>query len=226
MRKKKKAVGCLLVAAMLLLCISAAYAEVLYVMASTADVYEQPSADSRIVGKMRAGQLYYTAEGDRRGSWMPVYFEDMEFEQHVQGWIDESRLALASAPYGDYTPAGAQGYVLCQQLTIRERPDTAAAALFSMAYGDTFDIVDEGGDWYHVRYQGMERDVVGYVLKSYVLKDAAFMELVAETPAYAYPAADAKRVALLNAGDRYAVIARVNGYVVISLRGASAFIRE
>lgn len=53
-----------------------------------------------------------------------------------------------------------------------------------------------------------ERDVTGNALFS-----------------YAYPAPDAKREALLAAGSQYAVIARVDDYAAISIRGASAFIK-
>lgn len=226
MRKRKTALVCLLVIAGHLLCIGTSFAEVPFVMESTADVYEEPTANSKIIGKVRAGQVYYTSEADRQGTWMPVYYEDMEFGQHAQGWIDESKLDLPPTPYTENAQANPQGYVLCQSLTIREAPDTAAAPRYCMEYGETFDILGETGDWLQVRYRGMERDVTGYVLSGYVLKDPSYIELSFETPAYAYPSPDAKRVALLEAGSNYAIIARIDGYVVISVRAASAFIKE
>lgn len=226
MRKKTLAMACLIILLFQLSGVSVAIAEVPFVVECTADVYEGPTAASKIIGKMRAGQIYYTSEADRQGTWIPVYFEDLESEQHAQGWIDESTLDLPSTPHADNTQANPQGYVLCQSLTIRKSPDTTATALFSMEYQDTFDILDETGDWYQARYRGMERDVLGYVLSDYALKDPAHIELSVETPAYAYPSPDAKRVALLEAGSNYAIIARIDGYAVISVRGASAFIEQ
>lgn len=226
MRALKAIFVCLLIVIGHLLFTSAAFAEVPFLMESTADVYEKPAANSKIIGKMRAGQVYYTSEANRLGTWMPVYYEDMEFGLHVEGWIDESTLDLPPTPYTENAQANSQGYVLCQSITMREAPDTAAAPRFSMEYGQAFDILAETGDWFLVRYRGMERDVTGYILSSYVLKDPSYIELSADTPAFAYPSSEAKRVALLEAGARYAVIAKVDGYVVISLRGASAFIKE
>lgn len=226
MHRRTKTWTCVLVIISQLLIVSMAFAEIPFVMESTADVHEEPAANSKTIGKMRAGQVYYTSEADRQGTWMRVYYEDMEFGQHIQGWIDENTLSLPSTPYTENVQANSQGYVLCQSLTIREAPDTAAAPRFSMEYGDNFDILAEVGDWFQVRYRGMERDVTGYVLSSYALKDPFYIGLSAETPAFAYPSPDAKRVALLEAGARYAVIAKVDGYLVISLRGASAFIKE
>ena len=47
-----------------------------------------------------------------------------------------------------------------------------------------------------------------------------------ETAVYAYPGEDAPRVGLLSDGEAHPVIARLDGYIVISLRGASGFVRE
>ena len=45
-----------------------------------------------------------------------------------------------------------------------------------------------------------------------------------ETPVYAMSSSGSKRVGLIDSGESYPVIGLYNGFLVISLRGASGFV--
>ena len=86
-------------------------------------------------------------------------------------------------------------------------------------------ILEESGSWYHVVYRdgdGMRRS--GFVRKEYVLMNPTYFTPEGETPVYAMPSGDAKRVGLIDGGTSYPVIGLYDGFLVISLRGASGFV--
>ena len=124
------------------------------------------------------------------------------------------------------------GYVLCETLTLRESPDVTAPAMTTLAYGEQPTIIEEEEGWYqvvssiHDPQTGMiVGRMQGWVRAEYLLDSPAFFTPDAETPVYALPATDAKRVALLDANSGpYAIIAEYADYWVISLRGASGFV--
>ena len=74
--------------------------------------------------------------------------------------------------------------------------------------------------WFTVELNGQ----TGYVRSEYLLYDCRWYTAVSATPVYAYPSPDAPRVALLDKNSAYPIIAEYNGYLVISLRGASGFV--
>ena len=124
------------------------------------------------------------------------------------------------------------GYVLCETLTLRESPDVTAPAMTTLTYSEQPTIIEEEEGWYqvvssiHDPQTGMiVGRMQGWVRAEYLLDSPAFFTPDAETPVYALPATDAKRVALLDANSGpYAIIAEYADYWVISLRGASGFV--
>lgn len=130
------------------------------------------------------------------------------------------------ADYYAFTGLKAQeAVVLCESLTVREAPDYRAAALYSMNEGRRFlTIVSEAADGFLSVHDETER--VGWVREEYVLVRPDLLVLSASTPAYAYGSPDAPRVALLAEKETLPVISRQDGYLIVSLRGASAWIAE
>ena len=124
------------------------------------------------------------------------------------------------------------GYVLCETLTLRESPDVTAPAMTTLTYGEQPTIIEEEEGWYQVvsSIRDPQTGMIvgrmqGWVRAEYLLDSPAFFPPDAETPVYALPATDAKRVALLDADSGpYAIIAEYADYWVISLRGASGFV--
>ena len=125
-----------------------------------------------------------------------------------------------------------KGYVLCEALTLRESPSVDAPALTTLAYGQQPTIIGEEDNWYQVVSSICDPQtgmivgrLQGWVRAEYLLESPAFFTPDAETPVYALPAMDGKRVALLDADSGpYAIIAEYANYRVISLRGASGYV--
>lgn len=139
---------------------------------------------------------------------------------------------LLPGALGDEWNGYPNGYVLCETLSLRETPDNTAPVLYALTYGQKTTIIETKDNWCQViasvwdPQTGMVTDRrQGWVRAEYLLEDPTFFTPDVETPVYALPAPDAKRVALLDAGSGpYAVIAAYEGYLAVSLRGASGFI--
>lgn len=147
------------------------------------------------------------------------------------GWIVGNPGVLMDG--GELSDAdAASGFVLCATLTVRESASASARAVCTLEYGSTVRIDARDGDWMRVSVQegvaasGDVRTQTGWVRADYVLVDPAMYTSAGETAVYAYPGGDSPRVALLGDGETHPIIARLEGYTVISLRGASGFIRE
>ena len=151
----------------------------------------------------------------------------MEDGVEKTGWIvgNPGVLADAGALAGSEADA-VPDFVLCQSLTMREIASASAKAVHTLVYGDTVDILAQDGVFTQVAAGDGAQRVRGWVRGEYLLVDPAMYVSAGETAVYAYPGEDAPRVGLLSGGETHPVIARLPGYVVISLRGASGFVRE
>ena len=151
----------------------------------------------------------------------------MEDGVEKTGWIvgNPGVLADAGALAGSEADA-VPGFVLCQSLTMRESASASAKAVHTLVYGDTVDILAQDGVFTQVAAGDGAQRVRGWVRGEYLLVDPVMYVSAGETAVYAYPGEDAPRVGLLSGGETHPVIARLSGYIVISLRGASGFVRE
>lgn len=130
----------------------------------------------------------------------------------------------------DCEPNGFEGgYVLCESLTVRESASPGAPSAATLSYGEMFAIVQDDGEWMQILYRLKDAEgmmyLQGWVRSAYVIANPAWFTPTAETPVYAMPSADAPRVGLIDSG-KYAVIGEMDGYAVISLRGASGFVKQ
>lgn len=113
--------------------------------------------------------------------------------------------------------------VLCESLSLREAPASSAAVKASLPYGTVLQATsDTHPGWLGVRCG----DITGWAREEYLLVSPDYLSLTAETPVYAAPAPDAPRVALLDPGTRCPIISQWDDDVVISLRGASRWIKK
>lgn len=193
-------------------------------LTSEAAVYDYPSLNANTIAQAQASQTYEIIDSTEKNRWIKVSYSDTQTGENVQGWIKED--ILSSPPYS-FDPSEQQedlgeGYVLCEALSLRESDDSASEVLLTLNYGTTFRVIQEKGSWYNISYQ----ETSGWVNSSYVLLDPPYYTTSKETPAYAYGSQNAKRVALIDAGIKLPIIASLDDYYVISLRGASAFIQK
>ncbi|MDR0928144.1 MAG: SH3 domain-containing protein [Oscillospiraceae bacterium] len=152
--------------------------------------------------------------------WLLVDYYDTETALLHSAWIRPTDIVKAG--FDAPNQSLSTGYVLCETLTLRESPSAQSAKVGLMEYRATFAILEELNGWYRVQVQGAE----GWVPSAYVLKDPAYYAATIETPVLAYPAADAKRVGLIDPGTELAIIAETDDYYIVSLRSASGFIAK
>jgi hypothetical protein len=115
--------------------------------------------------------------------------------------------------------------VLCEELTAREGPSFEAAKAATIYYGDEFVSTKQEGEWRNIRVL-RDGSKFHWLRAEYVLVDPAYYVTERETPVYAYDGTDSPRVALLGAGERLPIIKETDSGYIVSLRGASGFIRK
>ena len=154
--------------------------------------------------------------------WIRISYRDRKGNVQ-QGWIVANPDAITGINMRVFDVASNEayngydlGYVLCESLSLREKPDAASNLIQTMTYGTSCAVIEESGSWYNVTYRNEENLCYsGWVRKEYVLVNPDCFVPDGETPVYAMPSGNAKRVGLIS-GEA--------SYPIISLRGASGFV--
>lgn len=121
------------------------------------------------------------------------------------------------------------GCVLCEELTVRDRPGSSGTASATLPYGEEISILRQDGAWMQIITRMPDAESLtymqGWVRGEYVLINPQRYTPEGDTAVCAMQAEGSPRVGLISSG-RYMVIGEMNGYTVISLRGASGFIKK
>lgn len=179
---------------------------------------------------------YQDGNGYTRQGWIVAnpdvitgtkYYPDFNSEEEYNGYDSGIYCSDFREEYNGYD----SGVVLCESLSLREGPDAAYSLIDTLPYGEDVTILEENESWYHVTYRDPERPnytdldwVSGWVRKEYVLMNPDYFTPDRETPVYAIPSSGSKRVGLISGGTSYPIIEEFNGFLAISLRGASGFV--
>lgn len=186
----------------------------------TAPLYAQPSQADAAIAQAAQGSAV-TVTGERENGFLAVTLPD-----GTAGWMPEPCVAQpVEGEWNGYETAA----VLCESLSMRQTPDSSAPRLDSLTNGEVFVILEERDGWYLavVRSDDGAWWHKGWVLARYTVSPPSYVVTGdSAVDAYAYPAPDAPCVAEVPGGARLLVIAQLDGYDVVSLRGASAFIRQ
>ena len=122
---------------------------------------------------------------------------------------------------------GWMAYVLCENLTVREQPAQNARTVQKLRYGTKFMVTQRMNGYCDVILSdAVDAEAAGWVLEDYVLIDPPVYVTETGTPVYAWPEARAKRVGYLATGTELPVISMEKDWVLVSLRGAVAWIRK
>lgn len=129
---------------------------------------------------------------------------------------------------------GYQAVVLCEKLTLREKPSSSSKAVQSLDYGDLPIVIGadlpagpkkENGFVYCALDDSIDSPC-GWLNADYIFINPAWYVTEKQTAVYAWNGSDAPRVALLDRGTRLPILKEEgNGYLV-SLRGAAGWIRK
>lgn len=113
--------------------------------------------------------------------------------------------------------------VLCQSLTLWERPDVTSTAMASLPYESVLTCT---GNWYPGWLEVIADGQTGWVREEFLLLDPTYITFAVETPVLAWPSSDAPWIGLLDAGSAVPVLGEWDEYMIISLRGASGFVAQ
>ncbi len=137
-------------------------------------------------------------------------------------------------PYEPGQQIGYPAVVLCEKLTLRESPSSSARAVQTLHYGDEPIVVGadlpagpkmENG-FVYCTLGDSEESPCGWINTDYIAVNPAWYVTEKLTPAYAWNDATALKVGLLDKGTRLPILLELNGWYLVSMRGAAAWIRR
>ena len=129
---------------------------------------------------------------------------------------------------------GYQAVVLCETLTLREKPDMSSKAVQTLHYGDLPIIVGADSEKGAQRENGFvycvlgdsEDSPSGWISEDYIFINPAWYVTEKNTAVYAWNDTDAPKVALLEGDMRLPVLKEDGDWYVVSLRGAVGWIHK
>ena len=129
---------------------------------------------------------------------------------------------------------GYPAVVLCDELTLREKPAASSRAVKTLKYGDTPIVVgadtQEGArlenGFVYCTLGDSESSPSGWVKADYLAINPAWYVTEGETQVYAWNDTYALKVALLGKGTKLPILMEEDGWYLVSLRGAAGWIRK
>ena len=139
--------------------------------------------------------------------------------------VFSSALAEIIPPYGE-GQIGFQAEILCEELTMREKPSASSKAVKTLQYGDFLLVVKQSNGWAFCALSDSEDSPVGWVNSDYIVIDPSWYRTVAKTPVYAWNDTAALKVALLDKDTTLPILKDEGDWLIVSLRGAVGWIHK
>ncbi|MBR1408801.1 MAG: SH3 domain-containing protein [Clostridia bacterium] len=138
------------------------------------------------------------------------------------------------APYGPGQQIGYPAVVLCEKLTLREKPGASSKSVQTLNYGDQPIVIGadlpagarEENGFVYCTLGDSEDSPCGWINKDYIAVNPAWYVTEKTTAVYAWNDTAAPKVALLDRGTRLAILKEEGGGYLVSLRGAAGWIRK
>ena len=129
---------------------------------------------------------------------------------------------------------GYQAVVLCETLSVREKPNASSKVIQTLNYGDLPIIVGadlpsgakEENGFIYCTLGDSEDSPSGWIKSDYIFINPAWYIADKETAVYAWNDTAAPKVALLDKGTRLPVLKEEGGWYIVSLRGAVGWIHK
>ena len=122
---------------------------------------------------------------------------------------------------------GLEAVVLCEKLTVREKPDSTAKAVETLQYGRLIIVYAQSDGWAEVVLSdSVDAAPAGWVNSSYLAIDPAWYRTEEKTPVYAWDDVSAPKVALLDKDTQLPILKDEGDWLIVSLRGATGWIRK
>ena len=128
-------------------------------------------------------------------------------------------------PYGE-GQIGLQAVILCEELSLREKPSASSKAVKTLRYGDFIIVTQQSDGWARCVLGDAEDSPSGWVNADYIVIDPAWYRTDATTPVYAWNDTVAPKVALLDENITLAILKEEGDWLIVSLRGAVGWIKK
>jgi SH3-like domain-containing protein len=129
-------------------------------------------------------------------------------------------------PSRGFGQIGLTSYVLCDSLSLYEKPDTDSKVVETLEYGKMIIVTDEADGWARCVLGDSEDSESGWVKSDFIAIDPERYKTEDWTPVYAWGSTKANKVALLSADTTLPILKNEGDWVVVSLRGASGWIQK
>ena len=129
---------------------------------------------------------------------------------------------------------GYQAVVLCETLSLREKPSSSAKTVQTLVYGDLPIVVGadlpegakEENGFVYCTLGDSEESPSGWINRDYIAVNPAWYVTEKGTAVYAWNDTDAPKVALLDKDIRLPILKEEGDWYIVSLRGAVGWIHK
>ena len=129
-------------------------------------------------------------------------------------------------PSHGFGQIGLTSVVLCDSLSLYQKPDTDSKLVEKLKYGDRVIVTDQSDGWARCVLGDSEDAESGWVKSDYIVIDPQWYMTEDSTTVYAWGDAKANKVGLLSKDTKLPILKNDDDWVVVSLRGASGWIRK
>ena len=117
--------------------------------------------------------------------------------------------------------------MLCESLTVREKPAADSKAVKTLPYGTRFSVQHTSDGWADCFVSDdVDAGLTGYVNADYIIIDPAWYQTDAKTTVYAWNDVSAPKIALLDKDVMLPILKEEGDWLIVSLRGATGWIRK
>ena len=135
-------------------------------------------------------------------------------------------------PLGPGQQIGYPAVVLCEKLTLREKPNASSKAVQSLEFGDQPIVINadlpegpqEENGFVYCTLGDSEDSPVGWIDSGYIVINPAWYVTEQKTTVYAWNDNAAPKVALLDKDTRLPILKEEGNWYLVSLRGAVGWI--
>ena len=137
-------------------------------------------------------------------------------------------------PLGPGQQIGYPAVVLCEELTLREKPDSSSKAIQTLDYGALPIVIDadlpkgakEENGFVYCTVDDSEDSPCGWVNSDYIVINPAWYVTEQKTMVYAWNDTAAPKIALLGKNTRLPILKEEGDWYLVSLRGAAGWIHS
>ena len=120
---------------------------------------------------------------------------------------------------------GFQAVVLCEELTVRQKPDASSGAVMKLKCGTRFSVLQQENGWAEcILSDDVDAEPAGWVNADYIAIDPTWYQTEDKVQVYAWNDTSAPKVAQLDKDTTLPILKEDGDWILVSLRGAAGWI--